>query len=64
MELWYKPGRKSTRARRRGNPTEQVARRRTVWTRKMETVYKRIADPITMEGLWHWRKKAVALRSA
>ena len=67
LEQWYKPGRMSRRPRRRGivrveDASEQVVRRKTVWSKKVAAVHARILDPVTLEGLWNWREIALAMR--
>ena len=63
---WYKPGRRSTRARRgilrTAEASSQVCGLRSVCNGKVKLHYARLLKPKRLEGLFAWREIAVALR--
>jgi len=69
MKECYWLGRKGTRLRRKAiirveDAPERVVGTRSVWTRMVADAHARLLDGMTLEGLWHWRGVALALRRA
>jgi hypothetical protein len=67
MQKWYHGGRRLTRRRRgllRVLDNNQVRGRRSVWSKKLTTHYRRLVKPTRLRGLMHWRRCALALHTA
>ena len=67
LKKWYKPGRRQTRWRLgilRGQGTDHVRGRWSVWTGKVNTHCKGLLGGRKLEGLWLWRFVARGLRAA
>jgi hypothetical protein len=69
LKAWYMPGRRASRRPRRGivrteGAADMVVGRRSVWSKKVDSVYMRMLDDLTLEGLWHWREVAAAMHNA
>lgn len=66
MRDWYSKQRRSHRRRKGIIRDEKMRRRtsRTVWSPKVEAHYNRLVKWLRIEGLWNWRRAALAIRSA
>ena len=69
LRKWYKPGRRQSRRRFGimrvvGAVGTQVRGRQTVVTTKVQKHLRNLVSKLQLEGLWHWRRMAQALRQA
>ena len=65
---WYMPGRRRTRRRRgilrRRNMPDRLVGGRTIFNKKVRGFFRRLLKPLKLQGLWRWRRIALALHSA
>ncbi|CAE8598795.1 unnamed protein product [Polarella glacialis] len=69
MQKWYQAGRKLTRRRRgllrvRAGAAEHVRGRQCIWNAKLKNHYRLLRKDLRLEGLWAWRRCALALHRA
>ena len=68
VRRWYKTQKKKTRRRfgihRNLRQSVRVKVRCTVMTKKLTAHFKRLFKKLRLEGLWQWRKVALAIRKA
>ena len=68
IKRWYKRGKRLTRFRRGiqryRRAASQVRGVTSVWTQKVAMHYQRLLRPLRIEGLWRWRRVALATREA
>lgn len=68
MEAWYKPGKKEDKWRRCIVRDEQKPLRKeglkTVFSESVTKHYKKLRDPLRVDGLWAWADVAQAFHAA
>ena len=78
IRRWYRQGRREVRTRRykcrrivrlraytaQKQMKRQSAMKRSIMNAKVELHYKRLLSPLRLQGLWRWRRTALAMRQA